>query len=153
MSQVSRDAVAWLDEGERLVAWWAKYERRLTAPERKRIADGDRSSIKRELPPAFGRGDWLEVRKRMHVRIESVELKRGKWRCHIDKVEDYRGPQSESVRGRNTFRSFEDVTTLHGAEGREAEPEGVRREHLEEYAKQARAKEANAIGAAIRGED
>lgn len=130
--------IVWMDSGAWL-AWWENYHDRLAPQERRQIRQGDYRALQRPIrPKEIGKGQWLKVARNLEVRVVTVELRRGTWRIIIDKVQDFRAPHSESVRGRKTYEQLEDATTLAGADGRMGEPEPMETEVLERYAERAR---------------
>ena len=134
-------------EAEASASWWARYADRLTPEERKRIRGGVYNAFWRSFRPAFAEGAWLDAAPGLCVRVASVELRRGRWRCCIDRVQDFRPPPSESVRGAATYASLDNVETLVPFAHRESDPERV----LPADSAKARLKAAQRIKEAIRG--
>lgn len=88
-ASLGRALVEYLAEGERAVAFWRRYENRLTQPERHRIAKGDYASIVRPLAPAWQDGDWLEVRSNLSIQVIEVRWRRQSYRTTFN-VRDFR---------------------------------------------------------------
>lgn len=106
--------------------WWERYAAALTPTERRRISRGDYRAFFRPYVPEFGPGHWLAAAPKLKVRIGSVELKRGRFRCVIDRVQDFRPPTSLSPRPRRLHEDPELMETTIAVVGRPDPPEPER---------------------------
>lgn len=143
-----QEVVAWLVEGERQVEWWLRYSGRLTPEERKTIRNGNYRSFRRELPPAFRMGDWLDVTPKLRIRIGEVSLRKGSYRCTIDKLEDFRTTTVYMPNYREDVDAMGNTLDVRRG-ANPPEPEGVEKVWLDRFAEEASRKMGEFIREAI----
>lgn len=125
--------IRWMDDGAK-EQWWQGYTTRLTPDEITRIRAGAYHAFRRPQRPEF-EGQWLTAGPNLEVHIASVQPQRGKYRCRIDQVRDYRTTTVHMPRYTEDPASMEN--TLAVMRKTPPEPEGVDAVALSRFAKKA----------------
>lgn len=89
MSSIGLKAIRAIEAGEKEIAFWGRYEERLTREERQRIAADDYRPIVRPLEPGWKRGQELKAASNLTLIVEGVRWRRDSYRTAYS-VRDFR---------------------------------------------------------------
>lgn len=112
MSYPGREWLRVYAEREAQIAFWRKYEDRLTPDETRRITRGDYAPIRRPWrPEGFHVGRWITVRPKLEIHVAGFSIRGQDDLILFDKVRDHRGGGGR-VTSQRIKESLADVTTL-----------------------------------------
>lgn len=136
MSMHAREVLDWLDEAEDQIEWWGQYADRLTPAEIRDFRKGIFNAFHRPLEPAFGDDTWLRITDNFRVHVSSVRPYKGRWRCVVDQVEDFRAHHVHMRPVRDHSDTLENtIILLRSPDLRE--PEGIDPDRIKDGASQA----------------
>lgn len=125
----------YIRELDRLFAdaeFWAQWSDRLHPDEKRAIANGEIDVIRRPLEPTWTVGEWIEAANNLWIRPQGAKFVHrlsSAWPYPGYRIEftmrDFRAPRGNSVRGRATRESLDNVTTLVPFTKSVGEPERV----------------------------